>query len=102
MGGGFTTLNGSSNPGYGLGAVDTNTGGLLPWAANGLVRNGGPQAAILSLASDGTRVYGTGYVFGNGGNLEGTFSADWSDGAIKWVEDCHGDTYGVYASDTAV
>jgi PKD repeat protein len=102
VGGGFTTLNGSSNPGYGLGAVDTNTGGLLPWAANGLVRNGGSQAAILSLASDGTRVYGTGYVYGSGGNLEGTFSADWSDGAIKWVEDCHGDTYGVYASDTAV
>jgi PKD repeat protein len=102
VGGSFTTLNGSSNPGYGLGAVNTGTGGLLPWAANGLVRNGGTQAAILSLASDGTSVYGTGYVFGDGGNLEGTFSADWSDGAIKWVEDCHGDTYGVYASDTAV
>ena len=102
IGGSFTTLNGSGNPGYGLGAVDTRAGGLLPWAANNLVRNGGSQASILSLSSDGTTVYGTGYVFGSGGNLEGTFSADWSDGKLNWVEDCHGDTYGVYASDTAV
>ena len=39
------------------------------------------------------RVYGTGYVFGAGGNLEGTFAADPNTGNINWVEDCHGDTY---------
>ena len=102
IGGAFTTLNGSSNPGYGLGAVDPTNGDLLPFAANNLIRNGGTQAAILSLASDATNVYGTGYVFGNGGNLEGVFSANWSDGSIKWVDDCHGDTYGVYPGATAV
>ncbi|MHA7278693.1 PKD domain-containing protein [Arthrobacter sp. MDT2-2] len=95
VGGSFTTLNGSSNPGYGLAAVDTATGALQPWAVNGLVRNGGQDAAITALASDGTRVYGTGYVFGAGGNLEGTFSANWADGSVTWVEDCHGDSYGV-------
>ncbi|MCY0904971.1 LamG-like jellyroll fold domain-containing protein [Arthrobacter sp. H14-L1] len=102
VGGSFTTLNGSSDPGYGLGALDTLNGGLLPWAANGLIRNGGAKASILSLSSDGPNIYGTGYVFGAGGNLEGTFSADWATGSIKWVEDCHGDTYGVYAAETAV
>ncbi len=59
-------------------------------------------APILSLATDGTHFYGTGYIFGTGGNLEGAFSANWSDGRIKWVEDCHGDSYGVYPSSTAV
>jgi len=28
---------------------------------------------------------------------EGVFSANWSD--IKWVADCHGDTYSIYPSD---
>jgi PKD repeat protein len=103
VGGSFTTMNGSSNPGYGLAAVDTGQGNLVPWAANNLIRNGGTQGAILSMDSDGTNVYGTGYTFGRaGGTLEGTFSANWEDGTIKWIEDCHGDTYGVYAAQNAV
>ncbi len=102
VGGSFTSLNGSAQPGYGLGAVSTDTGALLPFAANTLVRNGGTAAAITSLASSGDQVYGTGYVFGKGGNLEGAFSANWSDGAITWLEDCHGDSYGIYPSSTAV
>ncbi|MGZ4661665.1 MAG: LamG-like jellyroll fold domain-containing protein, partial [Arthrobacter sp.] len=102
IGGAFTTLNGSSNPGYGLGSVDATSGALLPFGANNLIRNGGSQAAILSLASDDTNVYGSGYVFGSGGNLEGVFSANWRDGSIKWVDDCHGDTYGIYPAASAV
>lgn len=100
VGGQFTTLNGSSNPGYGLGAVDAVTGALMPFAANSaLVRDAGPNAAIVSLAADGDQVYGSGFVFGSGGNLEGAFSANWSDGAVKWIQDCHGDTYDVYPSE---
>ena len=95
VGGSFTTLNGSSNPGYGLAAIDTATGALRPWAVNGLVRNGGVDAAITGLSTDGTNVYGTGYVFGGGGNFEGTFSANWAGGTLKWIEDCHGDSYSV-------
>jgi PKD repeat protein len=95
VGGSFTTVNGSSNPGYGLAAVDAATGALRPWAVNGLVRNGGANAAITNLSTDGANVYGTGYVFGGGGNLEGAFSANWADGSVKWIEDCHGDSYSV-------
>ncbi|MHA7304970.1 PKD domain-containing protein [Arthrobacter sp. TMN-49] len=103
VGGQFTTLNGSSNPGYGLGAVDAVSGALLPFAANSvLVRDGGANAAIVSLAADGDQVYGSGFVFGSGGNLEGVFSANWSDGAVKWIQDCHGDTYDVYPDEKAV
>ncbi|KGM11077.1 LamG-like jellyroll fold domain-containing protein, partial [Cellulomonas carbonis] len=95
--GSFTSLNGSTNPGYGVGAVDATTGALLPFAANSIVRNGGTTASFTSLASDGELVYGTGYTYGrNEGNLEGTFAAEWDGGALRWLEDCHGDTYGVW------
>ncbi len=102
VGGAFTTLNGSNRPGYGLGMVTATSGSNLPIQANDVVRNAGTDSAVLSLHSDGTSFYGTGYIFGTGGNLEGAFSANWSDARIKWVEDCHGDSYGVFASDTAV
>ncbi|GAA3608852.1 PKD domain-containing protein [Microlunatus ginsengisoli] len=102
VGGNFVTLNGSNRPGYGLGMLNASTGTSLAIQANDVVRNAGKDSAILSLSSDGTNFYGTGYIYGTGGNLEGSFSANWSDARIKWVEDCHGDSYGVYASSTAV
>ncbi|MHA7222353.1 PKD domain-containing protein, partial [Arthrobacter sp. RHLT1-20] len=98
----FTTLNGSNRPGYGLGMVNAATGASFPIQANDVVRNAGTDSAVLSLHSDGTSFYGTGFIKGTGGNLEGAFSANWSDARIKWVEDCHGDSYGVFASNTAV
>ena len=95
IGGSFTTVNGSSNPGYGLAGVDSSLGALIPWSVNNQVRNAGKDAAIFSLATDGDSVYGTGYHFGPGGTIEGTFRADWANGDLKWMADCHGDTYSV-------
>lgn len=51
LGGNFTTLNGSGNPGYGLALVDANTGGSLPMPVNAVVRNAGTNAGIMSLAA---------------------------------------------------
>ncbi|WP_115790096.1 PKD domain-containing protein [Arthrobacter silvisoli] len=102
VGGAFTTLNGLSRPGYGLGMVNSSTGASLAIQANDVVRDAGDQSAILSLSTDGTQFYGTGYIFGTGGNLEGAFAANWSDARIKWIEDCHGDSYGSFANNTAV
>ena len=103
VGGQFTTLNGSNRPGYGLGALSTSTGTLVtPFQVNDIVRNAGDNAGIRSLATDGTYFYGTGWVYGSGGNLEGTFQAKWSDRTVNWIEDCHGDSYDVYPSSTAV
>jgi len=96
LGGIFDSLNGSSNPGYGLGIVDSTAGGLLPASVNQVIRNAGANAAILSLKTAGDSFYGNGYVFGSGGNLEGSFRADWATGSLTWVEDCHGDTYDVF------
>ena len=73
-----------------------------PFPTNSVVRDAGTQSAILSLATDSTNVYGTGYVFGTGGVLEGSFSTKWSDGTINWLEDCHGDSYSVFPGPQAV
>ncbi len=92
VGGQFTTLNGQAA--YGLGALDTVSGATQPFPAASVVRDAGPNAAINHLSTDGQLIYGTGQVFGSGGNLEGTFAADARTGALAWLEDCHGDTYG--------
>ncbi len=108
VGGTFTTLNGSSNPGYGLGAVDAVTGALRPWAANSIVRNATPQnsnaaGSITALTTRGNSVYANGYTWQRaGGNLEGTVKMSWDGGTIQWLEDCHGDSYGNYPVDGIV
>lgn len=91
VGGQFTHLAGRSA--YGLGAVDATTGAGRAFAANAVVRDAAADAGITSLSTDGHLVFGTGYVFGATGNLEGAFAADPATGALRWVEDCHGDTY---------
>jgi PKD repeat protein len=87
----FTVLSGT--PAYGMGALDATTGAVLPWAIGATVRDAGDNAAIFSLSTDGAQVYGTGYTFGSGGNLEGSFAARSSDGSLVYVNGCLGDTY---------
>ena len=104
-GGMFTTLNGTNRPGFGLGAVDAVTGTNVVTPVNDVVRNAGTGSGITSLSSDGTNWYGTGFIDSkmNGtGTLEGSFAANWSDLGVKWIDDCHGDSYSVFASNTAV
>lgn len=93
-GGRFTTLNGADA--YGLGAVDPTTGDVLPFPANQYIRNAGRDSAILSLYADETGIYGTGYHFGRGGNLEGPFRLHPTNGEMIWVADCHGDHYSAF------
>lgn len=101
VGGNFTQAN--SSPQYGMAAFDPVSAAALPWAANTVVRNATSSSAILSLSTDGTSIYGGGYTFSRTtGNLEGMFRADPATGNVEWIEDCHGDTYGVYAASDAV
>ncbi|MDN3497515.1 PKD domain-containing protein, partial [Planococcus sp. APC 4015] len=99
IGGSMESTNGSTNPGRGLAALDSATGASLEWKINSTIRNGGANAAIYSLASDGDSVYGTGYdYYGTAEDgFEGTFRASWTDGSTQWIEDCHGDSYAVAA-----
>ncbi len=102
VGGNFTTMNGSSNPGYGLALLNADTGANLPMQVNGVVRDANTKAAILTMSGDSSSFYGGGYAYSKShGNLEGVFRADWN-GDLMWVEDCHGDTYSVYAADDDV
>ncbi|SHJ16935.1 PKD domain-containing protein [Actinomyces denticolens] len=102
LGGSFTTLNGSSNPGYGLALVSASDGRLLSTPVNSEVRNAGVRGAITDLKTDGTSLYGTGYSTSSGlANLEGSFKADWN-GNMTWVEPCHGDSYAIYPTSEQV
>ena len=91
-GGSFARINGLIS--HGLQAVDPSSGARRRWNINAVVKDYGANAAILSLAADGDTVYGTGYAFG-GGNFEGVFAADDTVGDVRWLQDCHGDTYSV-------
>ena len=107
FGGSFTSVGGSSAPGYGLYRADAVTGAGKPLPVNAIIRNAGDNSAILSMASDGTSFYGAGYNFHGvagaaGGTSEGVFQASWSDGALVTLEDCHGDSYGVAPVDGIV
>ena len=98
-GGQFTSMNGSSNPGRGLAALDAVSGTNRPWKANDLIRAGGDGSGITDLVSSGNSVYATGFNVGTAdqgrGTLEGAVRMSWSGGAIEWLQDCHGDSYGV-------
>jgi hypothetical protein len=102
IGGAFTSVNGSSSPGFGLARIEVSSGKSLALPVNSEIRNGGTEAAILSLESDGTSFYGTGYNYGGAGNIEGSFKADWATGKLTWLEDCHGDTYAVWPTSDVV
>ena len=103
LGGSFSTLNGSSNPGYGLAAVDAFSGGLQPLPVNSLIRDAKKGAAITGLAAAADGFYGSGYAIESSGdgNLEGAFKADWN-GNLVWLEDCHGDTHSIASSTSGV
>jgi len=102
VGGQFTLLNNSNNPGFGLGMVDAVTGASLPMAVNATVRTAGNTAGITSLVSDGNDFFGSAFWFGGTGNFEGVFSASWNGGTVNWLADCHGDTHSVFVANGAV
>ncbi|GAA1389858.1 PKD domain-containing protein [Luteococcus peritonei] len=91
VGGTFNTINGTDSPG--LAFLDPATGVLHPFAANQVVQNHGTSSGIYSLKSDGKNLLATGWWFGGVGNFEGVLSASPTDGSIRWMADCHGDSY---------
>jgi PKD repeat protein len=96
----FYSLNGVKATG--VGALDLTTGATRPFAINSMIANQGLDAAIWSLSSDGTSVFGSAYDFAGVGNMEGTFSAKADGGGINWFAPCRGDVYSTYAFRGAV
>ncbi|WP_245821173.1 LamG-like jellyroll fold domain-containing protein [Geodermatophilus pulveris] len=91
----FDSLNGVKATG--VGALDGVTGATRPFAVNRLITNQGVNSAVWSLSTDGTSVYGTGYNYYGPGNLEGSFAAEATGGRVRWINDCRGDTYSIFA-----
>ncbi len=102
LGGNFTTVNGTGTPGYGLAMVTSDTGASLPLPVNSIVRDASTNASIMSLVATNDGFYGGGYTYNRtDGNLEGMFRSDWN-GNLVFLEDCHGDTYNVYPTDSVI
>lgn len=101
VGGNFTTVNGATNAGWA--SINASTSAVEPWAVNSFINNSGTGAAITGLTSDADYVYASGYDFnGVGTAFEGVVARRWSDGAVNWLEDCHGDTYSVWSTQDVV
>ncbi|MGH8976966.1 MAG: cell surface protein, partial [Acidimicrobiia bacterium] len=101
--GGFSFLNGVEQ--WSMGSFDADTGALRPWAANTVIRNHGPDAAIGSLSTDGEKVYGVGWAYFAGGanaNFEGVFGADVATGELSWIDAGRGDNYDVHVAGDVV
>ena len=96
IGGAFTSVDSSDNPGYGL-AIRENDGSLRNNEINTVVRNADTYGAIMSLRSDSKGgLYGVGFSQSSRqANIEGMFRADWTTGKLSFLADCHGDSYDV-------
>ena len=96
IGGNFTSVNGSTNPGFGLAILEPN-GSLRKNNVNKYVRNAGRQAGIMSLVADSKGLYGGAYWYKeNQGTYEGVFRASWTSGDADYLADCHGDSYDMF------
>jgi PKD repeat protein len=111
VGGTFLSVNGdpgqdtdpaAAEPGDGLALLSATTGAALPLPAGLHLYNGNgagdADGGITALAADDDAFYGAGYTFSSidAGTIEGVFAVSWDDGSIKWVADCHGDSYSVH------
>ena len=98
--GNFASLDGTTA--RGLGSVTSGTGAIQAMPANQIVYSYGTKAAFLSLAVDSKNVYASSFNFGGSGNIEGVAAVNVVTGNLTWVEDCHGDTYGVWSDGVTV
>ena len=97
VGGQFAAVN--SSTAKGVAALDASTAALLPFATNTAFSDSGANSGVLNLSTDGTSIFGSTWSGGTG-NFEGVFSAT-PQGTLNWMEDCHGDSYGVFSSGAA-
>ena len=98
VGGRFTHVNTAAA--QGIGAVSASTGYAVAWPVNKLIHNGNTKSGIFSLSADNDTIYASNWNYGTG-NFEGIFATT-TTGAVKWLADCHGDTYAVYSMNNVV
>jgi hypothetical protein len=98
VGGKFQNVSGSAQ--QGITALDPATAGVLDWQVNKVIRNGNDLSGTYSLSVDNDTVYGSSFNYGTG-NFEGIFAMN-QDGTIRWLADCHGDTYASFSVNNIV
>nr|WP_244542595.1 LamG domain-containing protein [Actinomyces glycerinitolerans] len=102
IGGSFTSVNGSTNPGYGM-AILEQDGSVRQNNLTSVVKSGNTYGGIMDLKADEQGLYGAAYTQSRAqGNLEGVFRADWTTGDVDYIADCHGDSYDVFPSGDVV
>ncbi|WP_103062115.1 LamG domain-containing protein [Actinomyces qiguomingii] len=102
IGGSFTSVNGSTSPGYGM-AILERDGSIRRNNLTSVVRSGNTYGGIMDLKADAQGLYGAAYTQSRShGNLEGVFRADWNTGNVAYIADCHGDSYDVFPSGDVV
>ncbi|GAA3574387.1 hypothetical protein GCM10022197_34240 [Microlunatus spumicola] len=95
--------NSTLTPAAGSASLDPTTGAAQTWNVNKVVKQTGDNGGVLSLKTDGTTVFGAGFWFGGtDSNFEGAWAVTPNDGTIKWLADCHGDTYDTTVSNGVV
>ncbi len=103
IGGQFNRINGAVY--YSLGAVYLSNGRVVtPWASQSSsfpIRMPYASSSITGLSTDGTQVYLTAYTYipnrPHPGTFEGRAAIRATNGSIVWINDCIGDSYGVFA-----
>ena len=103
IGGSFTSVNGSATRATAWRGSTPRPARAAARRSTRSIRNGGAELRDPQ-PRDRRRPASTasGYHFGGGGNLEGTFSAELGRRrSMNWVEDCHGDTYSVFPTATS-
>jgi hypothetical protein len=93
IGGRFQKLNGATH--VGVGAVNATNGAIATWTSAPIPsRIGIHYSYVTNLVTDGTTVYGS--ADGEGTHwFDGRFAATLSTGALIWLDNCYGATYGL-------
>jgi hypothetical protein len=89
VGGAFDHLNGVTR--HGVGAVDPTTGAIEPWAYDPV----DPTSVVKTITSDASGAAYVGAEGTGGGIFDGTFSVNYADGTMRWIDDCLGATQAV-------
>jgi hypothetical protein len=103
IGGAFTLINGQTF--YGSGAVRTDTGASLPWASSSATYamqnydTATQSSSITHFSTNGSLIFVSAFSFKSPQSkqwMEGTAAINPANGAIVWMNDCHGDTYATF------
>ena len=103
IGGPFTTVN--TRTFYGSAAVETRTGASVAWASSNAAYamqnydTATQSSSITHFSTDGKLIYVSAFSFKAPQStqwMEGTAAINPTNGAIVWMNDCHGDTYATF------